>query len=326
LRQVVHFIRYNESDEKILAVAGQQARAWARYQYMPSISDFEQCEITVRVNVGIGAMDPMQRLAKLKMAGEMLTPMYPMMQQKGITPNVEAFIEEVMGHAGFRDGKRFFNFGQPQQPQPPPEMQAKMAELQQRNQALQAHLQEVMAHIKSKQQIADASDRTKLQIESMRGKREVVKHVVGALADREERAADFVQARHDRAHEHGMASAERLHDLNIGLLDRRHQGHQSAMGRGHEATQGALNRKARISEILAGRTAEEGGGGAGRGGPLMPSVPRSGDPMAQDAVATPMMDTITAKLDAIEQRNAGIEQALQAIMQRMIPPQMQAGA
>lgn len=123
LRHLAHLVRHHESDEKVVALAGQQARTWQRYQYMPSLEDFDQCELTVRVNAGIGSADPIQKLQKLKFALEMLGPIMPEAQSKGITLNVESLIEEVMGSAGFRDGRRFFDFGEPPQEQgPPPEM------------------------------------------------------------------------------------------------------------------------------------------------------------------------------------------------------------
>ncbi len=122
LRHLVHLVRYHESDEKILAIAGQQARVWTRYQYMPSIDDFDQCEMTVRVNAGIGSADPIQKLQKLKFAFEMLGPILPEAKAKGISLNVETIIEEVMGQAGFRDGRRFFDYGDPAEPEPGPDM------------------------------------------------------------------------------------------------------------------------------------------------------------------------------------------------------------
>lgn len=141
LRQLVHLVRVNESDEKIVAIAGQQARVWSRYEYMPTIEDFDQCEVTVRVNAGIGSADPIQKLQKLKFALEMLGPVMPEARGKGITLNVEALIEEVMGSAGFKDGRRFFDFGEPAEPEPPPEMIKIMKEFEARMAKVEADSQ-----------------------------------------------------------------------------------------------------------------------------------------------------------------------------------------
>ncbi len=131
LRQLVHLVRYYESDEKIVAIAGQQARVWSRYDYLPSLEDYEQCEVTVRVNAGIGSVDPIQKLQKMKFAFEMLAPLMPEAKAKGISINIEQIIEEVMGGAGFRDGRRFFEFGEPQEDTgPPPDIMVKLKDIE----------------------------------------------------------------------------------------------------------------------------------------------------------------------------------------------------
>lgn len=204
LRQVAHMIRFHESDEKILALAGQRARVWQRYQYMPTLSDFDQTEITLRVNCGVGALDPMQRLAKLKMAGEMLAPMMPMMQAKGITPNPEAFIEEVMGHAGFKDGRRFFNFEDPKPAEPPPEVQKAMAEIEVKNKAIEARLQETQLRLRSEESRNHEDNLTALQVAHMRNKTDIVKtatNVHQAREDRQHQAASAGEARRQKIHE-----------------------------------------------------------------------------------------------------------------------------
>lgn len=201
LRQLVHLVRYNESDEKILGIAGQRARVWDRFSYMPNLSDFEQTEVVLRVNCGIGALDPMQRLAKLKMAGEMLAPLAPQMQAKGITPNIEAFIEEIMGHAGFKNGRRFFDFGDPPPPQPDPETQIKQAEIE-------AEFKRLMAELQSEESRNHEDNQTKLLIEQMRGRQMVAREAIGVHANREARAHSDGAADKDRRH--------RIHELLAG--------------------------------------------------------------------------------------------------------------
>lgn len=331
LRQILHLLRYNESDETVLAVAGSRARVWQRYGYMPSLSDFEQTEVTVRVSVGIGALDPMQRLGKLKMATEMLAPLFPMMQAQGITPNVEEFVEEVMGHAGFKDGRRFFNFGQPQQPQPPPELQEAMANLEFQRERLKTEFQEAMQTINAKLQENRTNNATKLQVEGMRGRRELAKHIIGAATDRQERtdkhrhdfrrqalsqAHDFASAHAGRVHEHANANAGRVYD------------HAAGMQRS------ATDRRGRMAEIFAkngqqaGGGAPGGGGGRGMGGggnPLgsQPQPVFSDDQMAGQEFGgsnDAMMNEIMTRLDQQAEQQAGIAQALKMIVARMAPP------
>lgn len=200
LRQVIHLIRYNESDERILALAGQKARTWQRYQYMPSLTDFEQCELTLRVNAGVGALDPMQRLAKLRMAGEMLAPLFPAMQEEGITPDVEAFIEEVMGHAGFKDGRRFFKFGEKQKKGPPPEVMKAMEELKIKNRAIDARLQETQMTLQSEEARNREDNLTAKQIAEMRERGQIVRTATSVHQAREARTHDAAQAGENRKH------------------------------------------------------------------------------------------------------------------------------
>ena len=247
LRQLIHLIRFNESDERILALSGQKSRAWQRYQYMPTLTDFEQCELTLRVNAGVGALDPMQRLAKLKMAGEMLAPLFPAMQAEGITPNVEAFIEEVMGHAGFKDGRRFFTFGkpQPQNQGPPPEVVKIMEEMKVKNRAIDARLQETQMKIRSEEARNHEDNTTAKQIAEIRERGNIVRTATSVHQAREARSHDAEQAGENRKHKvaeiiagrdakatmqkpaasqqkqaSGMPSSEQLMELLVGMKQR----------------------------------------------------------------------------------------------------------
>lgn len=187
LRQVAHLIRYYESDERVMAIAGQQARVWQRFQMMPSIDDFEQTEIILRVNAGIGALDPMAKLQKLEMAMKVLGPMMQGAQSQGIAVDIEAVIEEVMGAAGFRDGRRFFKFGQPPpQEAPDPKAMAAMEKLQIERDQLQADMQQALAKIDADKAIAKANNDTKLAIERMRHQVGMARHAIDLGARRQE--------------------------------------------------------------------------------------------------------------------------------------------
>lgn len=200
LRQIIHLIRFYESDERILAIAGQNARVWTRFDYMPSIDDFEQTEVSLRVNAGIGALDPMQKLQKFKFAMEMLAPVMPMAQQKGITPNIEAIIEEVMGAAGFRDGRRFFEFGEAPQQQPDADALKVMEEIKLRREEMEAQFREAMATLQAEREMNLLDNKTKLQIEGMRNKRELLKGVLTASEQRRSLDVNRKAAIEDRDH------------------------------------------------------------------------------------------------------------------------------
>lgn len=224
LRQLVHLVRFYESDERILAIAGQNARVWTRFEYMPSIEDFEQTEISLRVNAGIGALDPLQKLQKLRMAMEMLTPMMGEAKSAGISIDVEAIIEEVMGAAGFRDGRRFFKFGEPPEPQQDPELIKAMEEIKLRREEMEQQFKEAMLTMQSEQAMNRTDNQTKLQIEGMRNKRELFKTMLGAA-----------EQRHGLTQSRQAAIEDRDHSMKL------------------RQDESVNNRKQRIFELLAGR-------------------------------------------------------------------------
>lgn len=187
LRQVVQLIRYYENDETMLAVAGAKARVMAKFQEMPGLSEFDRTELSLRVNVGIGSSDPMQKLGKLRAAVEMLTPFLEQLKMEGITFDGEAIIEEVMGAAGFRDGRRFFKFGEPAQPQPDPELIKHQEEMKRRD-----------AEIEADREKTTIDNRTKLQLQAMKDKAEMTKTVLSLNAERERREKEESQANLDR--------------------------------------------------------------------------------------------------------------------------------
>ncbi len=229
LRQVVQLIRHYESDERILALSGQRARVWTRYEYMPNLDDFEQAELTLRVNAGIGALDPLQKLQKLKMAIEMLAPILPMSKNKQIALDVEALIEEVMGAAGFRDGRRFFTIDEaPQQNMPPPEVLKVMEEIKLRREEMEREFEATMAKIQADLRMNTEDNNTRFDIEGLRTKREILKTVMGATE------------RHNTMQQQRMAAVE---DRDTAMAER--------------ARESQGNRQQRIMEMLAGTASRQ---------------------------------------------------------------------
>jgi hypothetical protein len=152
----------------------------------------------------------MQRLAKLKMAGEMLAPMFPQMQAEGIVPNIEAFIEEVMGHAGFKDGRRFFKFGQkPPEQGSSPEVMKAMEELKIKNRAIEARLEETRMKIQSEEARNHEDNITQKVIAEIRERGNIVRTAAGVHQARESRSHDAAQAGENRKHRFAETMAAR---------------------------------------------------------------------------------------------------------------------
>lgn len=111
IRQMVWLERHYETDDVVLAVCGQKAGLPDDIARMPELLMHHlQEEVTVSVNVGIGSTDPMQQLEKFeRVLGGIAKLGGPAIVSK---MDVEAVIEEAFGKAGYKDGRRFFKFGE----------------------------------------------------------------------------------------------------------------------------------------------------------------------------------------------------------------------
>lgn len=143
LRQCVKLEQKYETDETVIALAGQQAQVWQRYGLDPRLDDLLSADLTVTVNVGIGATNPEQRQARFMNAIMSLMKIgQPLVEAYGPgvldSPGFEAITKEIMGAAGYKDGKRFLDFKSPQGdgPQIPPEIQQQFQAMQQQIQQL----------------------------------------------------------------------------------------------------------------------------------------------------------------------------------------------
>lgn len=234
IRQLVHLIRFYESDERVLAIAGQNARVWTRFEYMPSIDDFEQTEITVRVNAGIGALDPMAKLQKLEYAMKILSPFAPQAQAQGISMDIEALIEEVMGAAGFRDGRRFFKFGEPPQPATDPKLEELKIKAEQSDKDREANLISQILELKSEEGRNTQDNQTLIFIEQLRQRAKVLDSGMRIVDGQQARSQGRMAAIEDRTHNRQAAIEDRDHAARM------------------KQEEGMRGRKARIFELLAG--------------------------------------------------------------------------
>jgi hypothetical protein len=156
LAQCVNLIRYYESDEVVIAVAGEnaglienidteddgtldprQAQQDAaeeegetpdQQKKEPPISidqvlgHLDRAQVTVKIDVGIGALDPQQRLGKFMQAWQGTKDIAPLLAEQGIQPNGEALTQELWGLSGYKDGAdRFFMKAPKKQGEGPPE-------------------------------------------------------------------------------------------------------------------------------------------------------------------------------------------------------------
>jgi hypothetical protein len=101
----------------------------------------------------------------------------------------------VLGGAGFRDGKRFFEFGPPPPEQQPPELIELMEKMKLEHEKLKLARENLLLELRADAEKTQANNATKLQIEGMKSETAVGKQVIDIHAEREARQES---AQHDR--------------------------------------------------------------------------------------------------------------------------------
>lgn len=131
LRQLVKLEQMYESDLTILGLAGERAKLNQKYGIDQITDQLLNQELTVRVNVGMGATNPQQKLQQFTHAAMA----YSQISQALPNADLEAVRKEIFGLAGYRDGSRFF----------PREDDPNTAKLQQAEQFIQQMGQQMQA-------------------------------------------------------------------------------------------------------------------------------------------------------------------------------------
>jgi hypothetical protein len=111
LRQLVQLEQAYETDRVILGLAAKNSKMLQSYGIDEVTDELLDQEITLSVNVGMGATDPTQKLQKFMTAIGSYTGML-----KSPTPgiNMVEVGKEIFGHLGYSDGSRFFTNDNPQ--------------------------------------------------------------------------------------------------------------------------------------------------------------------------------------------------------------------
>lgn len=98
-----------ETDPVILAVAGQKAQLYQKFGMNEITDELLKQELTVRVNVGIGATNPDKKLKKFLTAGQAIAEFFGPAASQGAS--FEEVSKEIFSLCGYKDGSRFFEPG-----------------------------------------------------------------------------------------------------------------------------------------------------------------------------------------------------------------------
>lgn len=112
LRQLVRLEQYYETNEDLIALAGDRAKL--KEKGIDPLEIDIAGPILVKVDLGIGASDPMQKLSKMVAAVKIGMELAPTFGGQ-VTVKAEGILSEVFGLSGYRDISSFFEFKDPKQ-------------------------------------------------------------------------------------------------------------------------------------------------------------------------------------------------------------------
>ena len=110
LRQLMLLEQKYETDQTILAVAARRAEVFQKFGIDQITDELLEQELTLTVNVGMGATDPQMKLQKFLAAMQTYV---GLMKEPVPGLNLQEVGREIFGHLGYADGTRFFTNDDP---------------------------------------------------------------------------------------------------------------------------------------------------------------------------------------------------------------------
>ncbi len=146
LRQLVKLEQYYETDQVVLAVAAEKAKLWKKFGMDGITDEMMMKDLTLTVNVGMGATDPNAKMQKLIMAvksvGETLALQIPDLDMNEIS-------NEIFSLAGYSSAKRFMKT--PEQMRPDPRVMEMIQQAQEQLQLAKMELDKQAADQQAKE-------------------------------------------------------------------------------------------------------------------------------------------------------------------------------
>lgn len=155
LRQLVMLEQHYETDTTLLALAGQKAQLWEKNRADELMHSFQTQDLLIRINVGIGATDPLQKLQRFRLAAETVGSIFG--PQIAMMADPAEIIKEVFGALGYRDGMRFFRFGDED-----PTVMMMQQKIQELERALETHKLAAESKVQAAQVSADSREKSAL--------------------------------------------------------------------------------------------------------------------------------------------------------------------
>jgi hypothetical protein len=110
LRQMVLLEQKYETDQNILAIVAKKAKLFQKFGLDQITDEILEKELTLTVNVGMGATDPNMKLQKFLLG---MKTYIDMTKEPAPGLNLQEVGREIFGHMGYSDGTRFFTNDDP---------------------------------------------------------------------------------------------------------------------------------------------------------------------------------------------------------------------
>tara|TARA_B100000513_G_scaffold194917_1_gene124542 strand:- start:1631 stop:2728 length:1098 start_codon:yes stop_codon:yes gene_type:complete len=152
MRQLVQLEQAYETDTVVMTLAASDIDLYQTFGTNEVTDEIIKQKLSLNVNVGIGSTNPMEQLQKFTMGAQAVSQLLgPLVAQ---SLNVKEIITEIFGKLGYKDGMRFFNFGEED-----PNIQNMQQQMQQMQKALDDKNAELQAKIQIAQIQADSNIR-----------------------------------------------------------------------------------------------------------------------------------------------------------------------
>lgn len=188
LRQLVLLEQKYETDTVILGLAAKNSKMLQKFGVDQVTDELLEQEITLSVNVGMGATDPTQKLQKFLTA---LTSFSGILKNPTPGMNVVEVGKEIFGHLGYADGSRFFTVDDPQVAM----LQQQLQQAQQMIQGLEGQVKEKQSERQLKLTQTTQTNQTKLEDRKIReeneNKRSLATHWTALSMGHHQIAADI---------------------------------------------------------------------------------------------------------------------------------------
>ncbi|MDY6893892.1 MAG: hypothetical protein SVO01_00515 [Thermotogota bacterium] len=150
LRQLLKLEQKYETDQVILTLAAEKANLYQKYGIDKITDELLDQELTCRINVGMGATDPIMRVERFIFA---IKSLMDIMKSDVLGLNLGEIAEEIFGRLGYKDGSRFILKGDEEDIQNVPLIQ---------------NMQAIIKDLQAKLQSKDVEQKTKIVTAQMK--------------------------------------------------------------------------------------------------------------------------------------------------------------